>query len=116
MATWRAAFSRHKHATALPHKGRTVTVHCWCCRQESYFHYLFGVTEDSYYGAIDLRSGDAYLFMPRLPDSFAVWFGEMPTPSSVKAKYAVQVSTVKQTDIWTVYIAPDVCRHCRSVK
>ena len=37
--------------------------------------------------------------MPRLPDSFAVWFGEMPTPSSVKAKYAVQVSTVKQPEI-----------------
>lgn len=59
-------------------------------RQESYFHYLFGVTEDSFYGAIDLRTGDAYLFMPRLPESFAVWFGEMPTPASVKAKYAVQ--------------------------
>lgn len=61
------------------------------CRQESYFHYLFGVTEDSFYGAIDLRSGEAYLFMPRMPESFAVWFGEIPTPASVKATYAVQV-------------------------
>ena len=59
--------------------------------QESYFHYLFGVSEDSYYGAIHARSGDAYLFMPRLPESFSVWFGDLPTPSSVKAKYGVQV-------------------------
>lgn len=59
-------------------------------RQESYFHYLFGVTEDSFYGALDVRSGEAYLFMPRLPENFAVWFGEVPTPETVKAKYAVQ--------------------------
>lgn len=74
------------------------------CRQESYFHYLFGVTEDSFYGAIDLRSGDAYLFMPRLPDSFAVWFGEMPTPASVKAKYAVQVSDRLTLPVVTMHL------------
>lgn len=50
-----------------------------------------GVAEDGFYGALDIRSGNAYLFMPRLPESFAVWFGEMPTPATVKAKYAVQV-------------------------
>ena len=72
----------------------TLIPQCVCaCRQESYFHYLFGVTEDSYFGAIDVRSGDPYLFMPRLPDSFAVWFGELPTPATVKAKYAVQVGS-----------------------
>lgn len=49
------------------------------------------MAEDGFYGALDVQSGDAYLFMPRLPDSFAVWFGEMPTPATVKAKYAVQV-------------------------
>lgn len=43
-------------------------------------------------GAIDVSSGDAFLFMPRLPDSFGVWFGELPTPTSVRAKYGVQVS------------------------
>ena len=29
------------------------------------------------------------LFMPRLPDSFAVWFGHITTPQEVAAKYAV---------------------------
>jgi hypothetical protein len=50
-----------------------------------------GVTEDSFYGALDVRNGEAYLFMPRLPESFAVWYGEVPTPDTVKAKYAVKV-------------------------
>jgi Xaa-Pro dipeptidase len=59
--------------------------------QESYFQYLFGVAEDSFYGAIELRTGDAFLFMPRLPDNFAVWYGTLPTPASVRAKYGVQV-------------------------
>lgn len=38
-----------------------------------------------------MSSSDAYLFMPRLPESFGVWFGELPTPASVRAKYGVQV-------------------------
>jgi Xaa-Pro dipeptidase len=41
-------------------------------RQESYFHYLFGVEEEDYFGAIDVRDGHSMLFMPRLPDSYAV--------------------------------------------
>ena len=44
------------------------------CRQESYFHYLFGVEEEDYYGALDLRDGRTMLFMPRLPESYAVSF------------------------------------------
>ena len=42
------------------------------CRQESYFHYLFGVEEEDYYGALDLRDGRTMLFMPRLPEAYAV--------------------------------------------
>ena len=41
-------------------------------RQEGYFHYLFGVEEEDYFGAIDIRDGKTMLFMPRLPDSYAV--------------------------------------------
>ena len=41
-------------------------------RQEGYFHYLFGVEEEDYFGAIDVRDGHSMLFMPRLPDSYAV--------------------------------------------
>ena len=41
-------------------------------RQESYFHYLFGVREPEWWGAIDLATGAATLFMPRLPDTYAI--------------------------------------------
>ena len=41
-----------------------------------------------------MSSSDAYLFMPRLPESFGVWFGELPTPASVRAKYGVQVGSL----------------------
>ncbi|GAB4819295.1 hypothetical protein N2152v2_006341 [Parachlorella kessleri] len=58
-------------------------------RQESYFYYLFGVTDEDYYGAIDLRTGRSLLFMPRLPDSYAVWMGHIATPEEIKARYAV---------------------------
>ena len=44
-------------------------------RQESYFHYLFGVQEEDCLGAIDLQTGHSYLFVPRLPDRYAVWMG-----------------------------------------
>ena len=42
------------------------------CRQESYFHYLFGVEDEDYYGALDLRDGRTMLFMPRMPEAYAV--------------------------------------------
>lgn len=45
------------------------------CRQESYFHYLFGVQEEDCLGAVDLQTDRSYLFIPRLPDSYAVWMG-----------------------------------------
>ena len=45
-----------------------------CFRQEGYFHYMFGVEEEDYYGAMD-RSGQSILFMPRLPPEHAVWMG-----------------------------------------
>ena len=69
-----------------------------CHRQESYFHYLFGVQEEDYLGAIDLRTGRSILFMPRLPPSYAVWSGHiavrswtvMETPSAVLATMSVQ--------------------------
>lgn len=45
---------------------------CNTIRQESYFHYIFGVENEDCYGALDIRDGKTILFMPRLPDSYAV--------------------------------------------
>lgn len=36
-------------------------------RQESFFSYLFGVTEADCYAAIEVPSGKTTLFVPRLP-------------------------------------------------
>ncbi|BDA48705.1 Xaa-Pro dipeptidase [Coccomyxa sp. Obi] len=58
-------------------------------RQESYFHYIFGVQEEDYYGALDIRDGRTMLFMPRLPDSYAVWMGEIKGPEYYRTHYSV---------------------------
>ncbi|KAK9848336.1 hypothetical protein WJX84_000611 [Apatococcus fuscideae] len=58
-------------------------------RQESFFHYLFGVEEEDYFGAIDLRSSRTILFMPRLPEAYAVWMGHIHGPEHMKHRYAV---------------------------
>ncbi|XP_019348486.1 xaa-Pro dipeptidase isoform X3 [Alligator mississippiensis] len=45
-------------------------------RQESYFHWTFGVTEADCYGAVDVDTGRSILFVPKLPESYAVWMGK----------------------------------------
>uniref|UniRef100_A0A8C9EJE4 Xaa-Pro dipeptidase n=1 Tax=Pavo cristatus TaxID=9049 RepID=A0A8C9EJE4_PAVCR len=44
-------------------------------RQESYFHWTFGVTEAGCFGAVDVDTGRSMLFVPLLPESYAVWMG-----------------------------------------
>ncbi|XP_039436388.1 xaa-Pro dipeptidase [Culex pipiens pallens] len=58
-------------------------------RQESYFTYLFGVTEPGCYGTVDVTSGRATLYVPRLPAEYAVWMGPLLTPDDFKTKYEV---------------------------
>jgi len=65
-------------------------------RQESYFQYLFGVKEPDCYGALDIDSKKAYLFVPKLPPIYAVWMGKIKTCDEFKEIY--QVDEVRYTD------------------
>uniref|UniRef100_A0A8C7GAN8 Xaa-Pro dipeptidase n=1 Tax=Oncorhynchus kisutch TaxID=8019 RepID=A0A8C7GAN8_ONCKI len=58
-------------------------------RQESFFHWAFGVTEADCYGAIGVDTGKSILFVPKLPESYATWMGEIHPREYFKEKYAV---------------------------
>jgi hypothetical protein len=58
-------------------------------RQDSNFHYLFGVAEPGCMGAVDTRTGAAILFVPRLPKDYAIWMGRIATLDDFKNKYEV---------------------------
>lgn len=58
-------------------------------RQESYFAYLFGVKEPAFFGALDVATCRAYLFIPRLPPEYAIWSGEIHPPTYFKDLYKV---------------------------
>uniref|UniRef100_UPI00398F01FD xaa-Pro dipeptidase n=1 Tax=Pristiophorus japonicus TaxID=55135 RepID=UPI00398F01FD len=58
-------------------------------RQESYFHWTFGVIESDCYGAVDVATGKSLLFVPKLPDSYAVWMGKIHSRDDFKKKYSV---------------------------
>jgi Xaa-Pro dipeptidase len=57
--------------------------------QESFFQYLFGVKEPGFYGALDVQSGRSTLFMPRLPQAWAVWMGRIHPPEHFRELYGV---------------------------
>uniref|UniRef100_A0A8I6A0W2 Xaa-Pro dipeptidase n=2 Tax=Rattus norvegicus TaxID=10116 RepID=A0A8I6A0W2_RAT len=58
-------------------------------RQESFFHWAFGVIESGCYGVIDVDTGKSTLFVPRLPASYATWMGKIHSKEHFKEKYAV---------------------------
>eukprot|EP00743_Colponemidia_sp_Colp-15_P001221 GILK01001341.1.p1 GENE.GILK01001341.1~~GILK01001341.1.p1 ORF type:complete len:481 (-),score=77.27 GILK01001341.1:273-1715(-) len=58
-------------------------------RQESHFHWTFGVAEADCLGAIEVGTGKSVLFLPRLPASYAVWLGVIHPLSFYKTKYEV---------------------------
>lgn len=55
-------------------------------RQESSFHYLFGAKEPNCYGTIEVQSGKATLYIPRLGEEYAVWMGFIQPPSYFKVR------------------------------
>lgn len=59
-------------------------------RQDSWFNYLFGVKEPGVFGAIDLSTGKATLFIPKLSPEYRIWCGEIHPPSVFAASYAIE--------------------------
>ncbi|CAF1291995.1 unnamed protein product [Adineta ricciae] len=58
-------------------------------RQESYFHWAFGVIEPDFYGAINVQNGESILFIPRLPAAYVAWMGKIKEPDEFKKIYHV---------------------------
>ena len=58
-------------------------------RQESYFHWAFGVIEPDFYGAINVKNGQSFLFIPRLPAAYVAWMGKIKEPAEFKEIYQV---------------------------
>ena len=56
-------------------------------RQESYFHWAFGVLEPDYYGAVEISTGRAVLYIPRLSEDYAIIMGHVPTLEETREKY-----------------------------
>lgn len=65
-------------------------------KQEPFFRYLFGAKEEGFFGIIEVTSGKATLFIPRLPKEYATWMGEIKSPEYFKEAYGVE--DVKYTD------------------
>ena len=58
-------------------------------RQDSWFQYLFGVKEPGMYGAVNIASGNACIFIPRLTPEYEIWCGKIHSPEAFKTSYAV---------------------------
>lgn len=75
---------------------RHETDHETLFRQESFFHWAFGVREPDCFGAISLDTGRATLFFPQLPASYAVVMGRIKGNDEWRGIY--QVEAVEYTD------------------
>lgn len=58
-------------------------------RQESYFHWCFGTLEADCMGAIEVDTSQAILFIPKLPQEYAISMGDIHPPEHFKDKYAL---------------------------
>ena len=76
---------------------KELTVHCLLF-QESYFQWMFGVEEPDFYGAVEVDSGKAILFPPKLPDAYAVWMGKYVFEPRHEISSNVVCATSKTSD------------------
>lgn len=58
-------------------------------RQDSFFHWAFGVRDTDIYGAIDIATGESTLFIPQFPDAYVIWFGEIRGKEHYLKDYSV---------------------------
>lgn len=66
---------------------RDETDHEPVFRQESTFHYLFGVRESDCLATIDLATERSTLYIPRLPADYATWMGKIRPPSEYQVRW-----------------------------
>eukprot|EP00930_Biecheleria_cincta_P032396 TRINITY_DN22493_c0_g1_i1.p1 TRINITY_DN22493_c0_g1~~TRINITY_DN22493_c0_g1_i1.p1 ORF type:complete len:597 (+),score=102.96 TRINITY_DN22493_c0_g1_i1:40-1830(+) len=70
-------------------------------RQESTFHYLFGVREPGYKAVIDLETGSTTLFAPRLLPEYALWMGQIKTLEEILERHGVDdIAHTDEIAVW----------------
>lgn len=57
--------------------------------KEPFFTYFFAAREPGFYGAVNVQTGKAILFVPRLPADYATWMGDLWTCDDFKKRYQV---------------------------
>ena len=70
--------------------------------QESFFQYLFGVTETGCYAILELDTQKTVLFVPRQDEFFKIWMS-VPDPSALQKKYS-DITSVYYLDEFEIYI------------
>ena len=103
---------------------RDETDHEPVFRQESTFHYLFGVREPDCFATIDLATERTTVYIPRLPADHATWMGKIRPPSDYEVRGGVECGVRKippacqqQQQAVAVLVALDLCqwkRHTRT--